>query len=150
MDYSVQAPAYWQAQMAGRAGCTLEEERCVIDDEHFFVRGLVEIPVLGSDEVFTWGVWVSLSRASFTRAEEVWNTQGREADKPYFGWMSTQLPLYVPDTLNLKTKVHTRPLGRQPYVELEPTGHPLAVEQRTGITRQRVREIAQALLHPER
>lgn len=52
-----------------------------------------------------------------------------------------------PSTINLKTNVHTRPIGERPLVELEPTEHPLAVEQRTGITRDRVREIAEALLH---
>ncbi len=50
-------------------------------------------------------------------------------------------------TLNLKTHVHSRPVGERPYVELEPTDHPLAVEQRTGITVDRVREIAAAVLH---
>jgi hypothetical protein len=31
---------------------------------------------------------------------------------------------------------------------LEPTAHPLAVEQRSGITRARVQQIAEILLHP--
>jgi len=35
-----------------------------------------------------------------------------------------------------------------PLIELEHTDHPLAVEQRTGITMARVREIAATLLHP--
>jgi hypothetical protein len=43
--------------------------------------------------------------------------------------------------------VHTRPVGERPFVELEPTEHPLAVEQRTGITLDRVREIAATVLH---
>lgn len=51
-------------------------------------------------------------------------------------------------TLNLKTHVHTRPVGERPCVELEPTDHPLAVEQRTGITLDRVLKIATAVLHP--
>jgi hypothetical protein len=33
-----------------------------------------------------------------------------------------------------------------PYVELEPTDHPLAIEQREGVTLARVVEIAEALL----
>ena len=32
---------------------------------------------------------------------------------------------------------------------LKPTYHPLALEQREGITMARVREIAEALLHPK-
>ncbi|MFE6856425.1 DUF2199 domain-containing protein, partial [Streptomyces sp. NPDC057674] len=65
----------------------------------------------------------------------------------YFGWLSTELSLYSPSTINLKTHVHTRPVGHRPRIELEPTDHPLAVEQRTGITLARVREIAETVLH---
>ncbi|WP_308294565.1 hypothetical protein [Streptomyces sp. RKAG290] len=40
-------------------------------------------------------------------------------------------------------------MGRRPLIELEPTDHPLAVEQRNGITLDRVREIAEAVQHAE-
>jgi hypothetical protein len=56
------------------------------------------------------------------------------------------LPGY-PDTVNLKTMVHSREVGRRPFIELEPTDHPLAVEQRQGITWARVQEIAELVLH---
>lgn len=73
-----------------------------------------------------------------------------QSEPPYFGWLCTALPLY-PSTLhlNLKTHVHTRPLGQRPFVELELTDQPLAVEQRQGITMARVREIVEALVHPK-
>ena len=64
-----------------------------------------------------------------------------------FGWLMADLPTYEPTTLNLKTMVQTRPLGLRPLVELEPTDHPLAVEQREGITVARVQSIAEQLLH---
>ncbi|WP_240944597.1 DUF2199 domain-containing protein [Micromonospora thermarum] len=50
--------------------------------------------------------------------------------------------------MNLKTEVHTDQVGARPHVVLEPTDHPLAVEQRTGIAVARVQEIAELLLHP--
>lgn len=43
--------------------------------------------------------------------------------------------------------IHTHPVGEVPRAELEPTDHPLAVEQRTGITVERVREIAALVEH---
>ncbi|MGW6564985.1 DUF2199 domain-containing protein [Streptomyces sp. NPDC054975] len=95
------------------------------------------------------GVWVSLSRESFSRASDLWDRPGREAEKPYFGWLTTDLPVYPTTTLNLKTRVHTRPIGEHPLVELEPTDHPLAIEQRTGISLERVREIASTVLHAD-
>ncbi|WP_434095370.1 DUF2199 domain-containing protein [Streptomyces flaveolus] len=147
MNYTADAPAVWDPSFAGTDDCLLSSDQCVIRAEYYFVKGLIEIPVIGSDEVFSWGVWVSLSRDNFSRAADLWDTPGRESEKPYFGWLTTDLPLYSPTTLNLKTHVHTRPVGERPNVELEPTDHPLAVEQRTGITLDRVREIASAVLH---
>jgi hypothetical protein len=150
--YGADAPAQWYAIPPGErdARAVLSSDQCVIDDRFFFVLGQVEIPIVdGGGESFAWGVWVSLGEQSFERMAALWETPGREAEPPCFGWLSTSLPGY-PDTLNLKTRVHTRPAGVRPSVELEPTGHPLAVEQRDGITRERVRRIAETVLHPER
>lgn len=88
-----------------------------------------------------------LSRNNFSRAADLWGSPQRRAEEPYFGWLSSELGLYSPSTLDLKTHVHTRQVGRRPFIELEVTDHPLAVEQRTGITVDRVREIAEAILH---
>jgi len=124
----------------------LSTDQCVINDEDFFVRGLVEIPIIGTEDVFTWGVWVLLSKANFERACDLWEDENRVNEPPYFGWLCNSVPGY-PETLNLKTRVHTRAVGQRPYVEMEPTDHPLAVEQRIGITWDRVREIAEMMYH---
>lgn len=124
----------------------LSRDQCVIDNEYFFVVGNIEIPILDSNKIFAWSVWVSLSKLNFERASKLWNKRGRESDPPYFGWLNTKLPIY-PDTLNLKTMVHTRPVGQRPYVELEATDHPLAMEQRQGISMERVQEFAEIILH---
>lgn len=147
MNYTAGAPAVWDASFADADDCLLTSDRCVVRGQHYFLKGMIEIPVIGSSKVFSWGVWVSLSRESFFRAADLWDTPGREAEEPYFGWLPTDLPVYPTATLNLKTHVHTRPVGERPFVELEPTDHPLAVEQRTGITLDRVREIAAVVLH---
>ncbi|MFD9791430.1 DUF2199 domain-containing protein [Streptomyces sp. NPDC059070] len=147
MNCSAEAPAVWDPAFADADDCLLSSDQCVVHGRHYLVKGVIEIPIVGSDEVFSWGVWVSLSRENFSRSADLWDTLGREAEKPYFGWLTTDLPVYSPATLNLKTHVRTRPVGERPYVELEPTDHPLAVEQRAGITLDRVREIAEAVLH---
>ncbi|MFE9966441.1 DUF2199 domain-containing protein [Streptomyces sp. NPDC005525] len=147
MSYSAMAPDVWNPDFENDPDSMLSSDQCVIKGQHYFISGLIEIPVIGSEDVFSWGVWVSLSRENFARALEVWNTEGREAEKPYFGWLSTELALYSEGTGNLKTNAHTRPVGRRPFIELEPTDHPLAVEQRTGMTQDRVREIAMEMLH---
>lgn len=61
------------------------------------------------------------------------------------GWLNVRLP--YPDTFNMKTNLHLRDDGQDPLVELEPTDHPLAVEQRNGITVDRVAEIYAREMH---
>jgi hypothetical protein len=128
------------------ARCEVSSDVCMIDEKEFFIRGCLELPVLDGPGPFVWGVWTSLSKENFKRAGQLWEKAGREKEPPHFGWLCTSLPLY-PETLHLKTQVHTRPVGQRPFVELEQSDHPLAVEQRNGITMDRVREIAGALLH---
>ena len=55
----------------------LTSDTCVIDDEHLFVRGCLEIPVHGSDDPFVWGVWVSLSEPNFFRFQELLDVEFR-------------------------------------------------------------------------
>lgn len=146
-SYGSDAPAYWHDGLAGDESSVLEQEICVIGGEHYFVRARIVIPVLDAGRDFEWGVWASLSRPNFKRTLDTWETPGREHEPSSFGWLSTELPVY-PSTINLKTHVHPEPVGTRPHLELEPTDHPLAVEQRTGITVARVQEIAERLLHP--
>ncbi|MFD7710342.1 DUF2199 domain-containing protein [Streptomyces sp. NPDC059786] len=148
MNHTAEAPAVWDAAFADADDCLLSSDQCVIDAQHYVVKGLIEMPVVGSGELFSWGVWVFLSRENFSRAADLWYTAGRECEEPYFGRLTTELLAYPSTTLNLRNRVHIRPVGERPCVELEPTGHPLAVEQRTGITLERVRDIAAGVLHP--
>jgi len=153
LSYRTQAPVYWSSELESDPDSGLDEELCVIQGEHFFVQGNLDIPIIGEDDaeeggVFTWGVWVSLSQANFGRTVELWTTPGRESEPPYFGWLSTELPVYAPQsTINLKTQVITQPVGIRPQIHLEQTDHPLSIEQHTGITRERIQEIAQKVLH---
>lgn len=147
LAWHAEAPAYWRRRYALRPDSELAEDQCIIHGEHFFIRALVQLPVVDGDGPFEWGVWVSLSRESFDRASELWHVEGRESEPPSFGWLSTELTAYEPTTLNLPTLVHTRPVGLRPIVEVEQTGHPLAVEQADGITTARVHELAERLLH---
>jgi hypothetical protein len=148
MSYGFREPAAWWGlpENERESRSELSSDQCIIDGRYFFLKGLIEIPVVDAIDRFNWTVWVSVSEASFRRASELWRQAGRETGSAFFGWMNTALPIY-PDTINLKTMVHMQPVGHRPVIELEPTNHPLAVEQREGITLRRVREIAETISH---
>jgi hypothetical protein len=128
--------------------CSLGSDDCVIDETWFFVRGCLEIPVHGAADPFVWGVWVSLSRASYAEWRRSFGQSKRSHIGPFFGWLDTWPNVY-PDTKNLKTMVHLRDDGIRPYIELEPTDHPLAIEQCQGIGVERLAEIYAIMTHDE-
>jgi len=147
-DLAFDSPFYYHAmsEEERRRSAVLTADTCVIEDKEFFVRGILEIPVQDRDTTFAYGVWVSLSEKNFARYQELFESTGRLEEPPYFGWFSNELPGY-PDTLNLKTHVHLRPYPSRPSIELEATDHPLALEQRNGISVDRLREILEANEH---
>ena len=145
---SANAPLYYysvpEAERAAR--CDLTSDICIVDEEFFFVRGNIEIPVEGLQQTFAWGVWASLSKTNFQEYLSNYDDPSRGLLGPYFGWLSAALPSY-PDTENLKTLVHPLEPGLRPLIELEPTDHPLSVEQRCGIDQGRLAEIYEISLH---
>jgi hypothetical protein len=122
----------------------LTSETCIIDGEDYFIRGVIEIPVHDYPERFGFGVWVSQKRENF-------DTYRRHPDTaaigPFFGWLCTRIDIYPLDTLGLKTMAHFRDGRLRPYIVVEPTDHPLAVDQRHGITLDRAWEIVHWYQH---
>jgi len=146
LDYGCAAPDHWlqipepERQHHGK----LDSDVCIIDDRDTFVRGCLEIPIIGLAEKFIWGVWVSVSKNSFARIVELWDAPLVEHEPPKFGWLCNNISLY-PNTLGLKSNLHLRGGKSRPSIVLEPTDHPLAIEQGQGISIARVEEIAAAL-----
>lgn len=131
-----------EAERAAR--CAVETDACVIDKAEFYARAILKIPIIGFDRSFVWMVWVSLSQASFVRFIETFGEPKRSAVGPFFGWLDSPLPFY-PETRSLKTMVHLRDDFARPSIELEPTDHPLAVEQREGMSIDRAAELVAGL-----
>jgi hypothetical protein len=128
----------------------LGSDQCIIDEQQHFIRGLIEIPIIGQNEVFLWGVWASVLKRDFDEISEFWETNGREKlTGPYQGRLNNQLTEY-PDTFNLKCTIQIQPVGERPFFYVDEPEHPLAIEQRYGISIARVQEIASRLMHPKK
>ena len=126
-------------ERAHRATFTSDVCTTIDDDgEHYFIRGVILIPILERDEPFGIGAWVSQSKSNFDRY-----VAGEDMD-PTFGWLVNRIAGYEPSTALLKTQVHFRTGKQRPTIVLEPTEHPLAVQQREGISLDR----AWAIVHP--
>jgi len=124
---------------------SLTEDTCVINDERFFVRGCLEIPVHGACDPFIWGVWVSVSEDAFHQFQDLLGVDLRSQHGPFEGQLCSP-PRPYPDSSHLKAIVRLRDHRTRPLIEVEACSHPLALEQKNGISGERVAEIAALML----
>lgn len=117
----------------------LTEDFC-ISSGSFFVRAVLPIPLVGTNETFAYGAWSTLSEKNFWTYVETFDSGQQAGLGPWFGWFAHRLKGY-PDTANLRCQVHPIASRQRPRLELEPTDHPLSVESREGIGFDRLLEI---------
>jgi hypothetical protein len=148
LSYSVNAPLAVKEIPADELEerVVITPDQCVIDGRDFYLRGRFLVPTIGLEEPFVWGVWVEVSPKSFIRSNELWSVDGREREPVFPGWLNTEISLYG-DTINLEVSVQTQKVGKRPRFTVVDQEHPLATEQRDGITKRRIEEIAEAMLH---
>jgi hypothetical protein len=148
LDWGYDSPYYWDGPRGPED--VLSDDYCLWTDDDgrlcYFVRGLIEIPIVDSSDRFAYGVWSSLSKQSYSRFVELWDSPDRVLESPYFGWLSNSLPDY-PETLSLPMDVATPFVDLRPKFVLHEGDHPLIREQREGITLARVEEIAARRMH---
>jgi hypothetical protein len=109
-----------------------------------FLRAQLLLPVADGPHDFAYVVWVEVTRAQMRRAKRLWTDPRREGEAPWPVVVATRVPGY-PATDGLPATLRQRARGLRPTVELDEGDHPLAVEQRTGITMGRVAEIGRQL-----
>jgi hypothetical protein len=110
------------------------------------VRGCLDLPIRGSNEVFRWLVWIVVDQQGHRYTMSLWRRLFRLRHRPYAGTLDTSLP-YIPSTSGLPVEVRSAGPGRRPTVILTDQTHPLALEQRDGVLLERAYEIAATMLH---
>ena len=148
LDWAYDSPVYWDG---GRGDDDwLSEDLCTWTDDagerSYFIRGVLEIPILDSTDTLGYGVWSSLSKDPFDEVWQLWDSPARIEAEPYFGWLSNSLTGYT-ETLNLPLDVAVQQVDERPLLLLHDGDHPLIQEQRRGISMARVQEIAELNMH---
>jgi len=148
MDYGIDAPTAWLDLPEGerhRRG-ELTDDFCSIDRKQHFIRGCVELVVHDAAERFVWGVWVAISEKSRRRIADRFSRPKFKKEPPHAGTLETWIGAY-PKPVDVRCQVHLRPGDARPLVVLTDAAYPLTVEQREGITLDRVKKIASLLGH---
>ena len=114
--------------------------------EHYYVRGLLEIPIPTLDRYFGYGAWIEVDAASYDRLGELWHDERGRDEPPFAGKLANELAPYE-RTVGLPVMLQLREVELLPTVELVETDHPLRADQRTGISEARAQELAAARVH---
>jgi hypothetical protein len=123
----------------------VSSDLCSIDNEHFFVRAVLYVPIRKTREELGFGVWGSLAQKNFqTYFDEFDNPEPDFG--PFFSWLSSSLPLYE-NALGLKSEMVFQPGNQRPHIRLHESDHPLALAQRNGVTVDDVADIYEAWGH---
>jgi hypothetical protein len=126
----------------------LADDFAVLDDDLFFVRGLLELPIPTLESRFAYGVWIQVAQRDFTFLMEHWDDPAQLRFAPTDGTLANELGPYVA-TAGLPARLQPISPDLLPLVEVLAADHPLALDQRRGISESRSDELAARVLHPE-
>ena len=110
---------------------TENEDLCIIDNEDYFIRGVMRIPLTDYEEDFGIGVWVSQKKENFETYVDNYNS---DEIGPFFGWLSNEIPFFDEDTINLKTMAHFQGNDQRPLIVPNDADHPLCIAYHQGLT----------------
>ena len=136
-------PQHWLDLSADQqARGKIDSDLCATVDGHFFVRAVLEVPIIGGPEpTLEFGPWTSLSEANFWRYVDTYSDPDQSKIGDMFGWLSNELRGF-PGSLNVSSKVQPRDNNQRPLIVVDPGDHPLALAQRQGISFERALKIA--------
>lgn len=125
----------------------LNRNECVIDDKWFFVRGYLEVPVIGTNEAFLWGLWANVFERDFHEIHTTWDrTQPGGPFGRYKCRIANSIEEY-PDSFNLKVSLEVQAVGQRPRLRVDEAQHALALDQQNGITPERAISLASSVSH---
>jgi hypothetical protein len=122
----------------------LADDFAVLDDDWFYVRGLLELPVPELESRFAYGAWLEVTRRDFTKLQKRWHDP--KQFEPLTCFLANELKPYE-GTLGLEATLRPVSETKLPSVELADAPHELVREQRDGISVRRADELAAVVLH---
>jgi hypothetical protein len=113
----------------------LTDDTCVVDHGLFLIRGIIEIPIIDTEATFAFGMWATQSWDHFDAYQSFPESSNIG---PFPGQLEGYLRCYEPhQTRGLRVTVIFPGGGLRPKFILVDPDHPLAQDQRNGISIER-------------
>ena len=118
---------------ARQSRALISSDLCVLDDQRFFIRCVLEVEISDHSEAFAYGLWAEVSMRDFNRYSVYYNTDAPAHLINFEGCVANRLPLTA-DTLGLPCAIAlSNEEGLRPAIEVLDAGHMLHDEQENGI-----------------
>lgn len=109
-------------------------------DGRFFIRGLLCMPFIGSDEYFGYGIWAQVDRAVFKRYVEIYD-EDAELEPQAEGTIANRMPPYEQSNGENVSIAFGSASQRPRFTLAAESSSVLAREQREGIDEARYHDI---------
>jgi hypothetical protein len=121
------------------SSCKYTNDYVVCDDEYFYLRCTLPLPVNDTDEDYSIGVWAQISSNSFNKVWELWSDENQINEPPIAGLLANCVHLNTGVEDAEITVQLTGPKTR-PVITIQDINCSLYNEQQSGITIHRASE----------
>jgi hypothetical protein len=115
------------------------EDGYTLDNERFFVKGLIPFPIQSSEDNYCLGAWIEVSETSYAAIIDDWENDRASPSKDVIGNLSNQIP-YSKNSLGCLVKMVATDEKSRPYLTILDEKCSLMAEQKRGISRHRAAE----------
>ena len=119
--------------------CKIGKEIVSLDDNTFFLRGLLPLTVAGRAREYCLGVWAEVSEDVLSRVRELWSDPDQDQEPRMPGTLANKVPFHL-NTVGLRLTVQLTGPKTRPRFFLDTAEHSLYVEQSRGIDEHRAIE----------
>jgi hypothetical protein len=138
------APDNWTyLDVAQKNEQNIDSDFCLIksaDGNEHYIRCVLPFEIAGTGEAFEFGVWMSVSEASWHIYREGFDTRNYQSEG-CFGYLSNRIAGFS-DTINLPADVYFGKNNQRPRVQLHESEHPLVLAQINGLQLSAVENLA--------
>jgi len=111
----------------------VSSDLCVLDDNRFFIRCVLEVAISDHTDVFAYGLWAEVAARDFSRYSVYYNTDAPAHVSTFSGTVANRLPL-TEETLGLACDIRlSNEEGLRPAITITEPDHELHGEQETGV-----------------
>ena len=121
------------------AQCKYSDDYVVCNDEYFYVRCVIPLPVVDSDINYSIGAWAQVSQNSFTNIWELWSDPDQVKEPPISALLANTIHLNT-HTEDIEVQVQLTGPKSRPTILIRDSKSSLYSEQNHGITVHRASE----------